>query len=134
VPIVYSHTSHGITISVEVEYLAQDRHDYGPDQFAWAYHITMRNSSDEVVQLKTRHWTITDGFGRVHKVNGEGVVGQKPRLQPGQSYAYTSGCPLPTPSGSMSGYYVFVREDGAPLKVIIPAFSLDLPDPGRVLN
>ncbi len=130
----YSHTSHGITVSVEVEYLTSDRHDYGEDQYAWAYHITLRNSSDEVVQLRTRHWTITDGLGRVHKVNGEGVVGQMPRLQPGGSFRYTSGCPLPTPHGTMSGHYVFVAEDGTPLKVVIPTFSLDLPDPGRVLN
>ena len=130
----YSHTTHGITITVEVEYLSEDRHDYGPDQYAWAYHITMRNSSDEVVQLRTRHWTITDGLGRVHRVDGEGVIGQKPRLLPGKAYAYTSGCPLPTPHGTMSGHYVFVTEDGTPLKVIIPEFSLDLPDPGRVLN
>lgn len=131
---IYSHTSHGVTVEVEVEYLPQDTHDYGPDQYAWAYHITMRNSSDEVIQLRTRHWTITDGFGRVHLVNGEGVVGQKPRLQPGDIYEYSSGCPLPTSSGSMSGHYMFVREDGAPVKVIIPAFSLDVPDAGRVLN
>ncbi len=131
---IYSHTSHGVTVEVEVEYLPQDVHDYGPDQYAWAYHITMRNSSDEVVQLRSRHWTITDGFGRMHKVNGEGVVGQKPRLRPGEIYEYSSGCPLPTSSGSMSGHYIFVREDGAPLKVIIPAFSLDMPDAGRVLN
>jgi ApaG protein len=130
----YSHTSHGITVEVEVEYLAPEVHDYGPDQYAWAYHVTLRNSSDEVVQLRTRHWTITDGFGRMHKVNGEGVVGQKPRLRPGEVYEYSSGCPLPTSSGSMSGHYMFVREDGAPLKVIIPAFSLDVPDAGRVLN
>ena len=133
-PMFYSHTTHGITISVEVEYLSDGRHSYGPDQYAWAYHITMRNSSDEVVQLRTRHWTITDGLGRVQTVDGEGVVGQTPRLHPGKAYSYTSGCPLPTPHGTMSGHYMFVTEDGTPWKVIIPEFSLDVPDPGRVLN
>lgn len=130
----YSHISHGITVMVEVEYLTQDRHNWGPENHAWAYHISLRNSSDEVVQLRTRHWVITDGLGRIHRVDGEGVVGQTPRLNPGQTFTYTSGCPLPTPHGTMAGHYVFLREDGAPLKVVIPTFSLDVPDPGRVLN
>ncbi len=129
----YQHTSNAVTVSVVVEYLPRDEHgDQG--RHVWAYHITLKNTGPFTVQLKTRHWTITDGLGRVQEVDGPGVVGQTPVLRPGGDYSYTSGCPLETDSGAMSGYYMFEREDGVPLKVVIPAFSLDLPDAKRVLN
>ena len=130
----YQHISHDIIIRVEVDYVPHDEHSHGKDQYVWAYHITMENGGQDTVQLRTRHWSIMDGRGQVHLVEGEGVVGDKPVLKPGQSYTYTSGCPLPTPSGSMSGYYMFRRDNGQNLKVIIPTFSLDLPDSRRVLN
>lgn len=130
----YQHTSHDITIRVEVEYIPPDEHSHGDKRHVWAYHITMENGGDEIVQLKTRHWTIMDGLGHLDYVNGPGVVGETPTLRPHESYTYTSGCPLNTRSGSMSGYYMFEREDGRPLKVIIPTFSLDLPDAARTLN
>ena len=129
----YQHTSNAVTVSVEVEYVPQDEHD-DPDRYVWAYHITMHNNGAMTVQLKTRHWTITDARGRIQEVDGPGVVGETPVLEPGGTYTYSSGCPLETTSGAMSGYYMFEREDGLPLKVTIPAFSLDLPDTKRVLN
>jgi ApaG protein len=129
----YQHTSHGVTVRVEVDFIPQDKGS-GNERYLWAYHITLINGSDETVQLKTRHWTIVDALGRVQTVDGPGVVGETPVLKPGQAYTYSSGCPLSTPSGTMSGHYMFETPDGRPLKIIIPAFSLDLPDARRVLN
>ena len=129
----YHQTSNGVSVSVEVEYIPRDEHD-DEGRYVWAYHITMHNQSPMTIQLKTRHWTITDARGRVQHVDGPGVVGETPVLAPDATYDYSSGCPLETSSGAMNGYYMFEREDGLPLKVMIPAFSLDLPDVKRVLN
>lgn len=130
----YSQTTHGITVQVDVDYVPPSDHGHGAGRHVWAYHIRLTNGSDETVQLRTRHWDITDATGRVQVVDGEGVVGETPVLEAGQSYSYSSGCPLTTPSGTMSGWYMFERGDGAWIKVLIPAFSLDLPDARRVLN
>ena len=129
----YQHTSNDIIVRVEVDYVPPEDHE-GDTRYVWAYHITLINRGSFIVQLKTRHWTITDERGHVEYVNGPGVVGETPVLKPDASYSYSSGCPLPTPSGAMSGYYMFEREDGVPLRVIIPAFSLDLPGAKRTLN
>ncbi|MFT4075021.1 MAG: Co2+/Mg2+ efflux protein ApaG [Asticcacaulis sp.] len=131
----YQHTSHDITVRVEVDYVPPENNKRASDmRHVWAYHITMINTGDDTVQLKTRHWTIMDARGQVEHVNGPGVVGETPVLAPGQTYSYSSGCPLNTSSGSMSGYYMFEDEDGRPLKIIIPTFSLDLPNARRTLN
>jgi ApaG protein len=131
----YQHTSHDITVRVEVDYVPPENHRRASDmRYVWAYHITLINTGDETVQLKTRHWTITDALGHAEYVNGPGVIGETPVLKPGQSYSYSSGCPLSTSSGTMSGYYMFETEEGRPFKVIIPTFSLDLPDAKRTLN
>ena len=80
------------------------------------------------VQLRSRHWRITDARGMVNHVDGEGVVGETPVLRPGESHDYVSGCPLSTPHGTMEGFYTFVREDdGQPLEVRIPFFPLAAP-------
>ena len=86
------------------------------------------------MQLKTRHWRITDASGRVQEVRGAGVVGEQPRLEPGQSFEYTSGVPLPTPSGFMAGSYRMVTDKGEPFDIEIPAFSLDSPGTKRTIN
>lgn len=135
----YQHTSHDITIRVEVDYVPPDEHNHAPEtrhdmRHVWAYHITLMNGGDETVQLKTRHWTIMDARGQVEHVNGPGVVGETPVLRPHDTFSYSSGCPLSTSSGSMSGYYIFETGEGRPLKVIIPTFSLDLPNARRTLN
>ncbi len=86
------------------------------------------------VQLMARRWTITDGHGHVEEVRGPGVVGEQPVIEPGASYAYASGCPLSTDSGSMVGAYYMTDADGRSFEAEIPAFSLDTPDARRVLN
>jgi ApaG protein len=102
--------------------------------FFWAYTIDITNLGNETVQLKTRHWRITDALGRLQEVKGAGVVGEEPVLKPGESFEYTSGVPLPTPSGFMAGTYGMVTTDGAPFDIDIPAFSLDSSYAERTIN
>jgi ApaG protein len=102
--------------------------------FFWAYTIDIANHGDDTVQLKTRHWRITDALGRLQEVKGPGVVGEEPTLKPGESFEYTSGVPLPTPSGFMEGSYGMVTTAGDRFDIEIPTFSLDSPTEGRTLN
>ena len=102
--------------------------------FFWAYTITLTNLGRETVQLKTRHWRITDAQGRLQEVRGAGVVGEEPVLKPGENFEYTSGVPLPTASGFMAGRYQMVSESGERFEIDVPTFSLDSPDGKRVLN
>ena len=118
--------SEGITVRVAVNFLPeQSRIEAG--KWFWVYHIRIENDSDQPAQLVTRHWRITDGRGMVNLVEGEGVVGETPRLLPGQSHDYVSGCPLTTPMGSMAGHYMFRRDDGSLFEVAIPFFPLAAP-------
>lgn len=105
---------------------------YLPDQSApsqgvhsFAYTITVTNTGEVPAQLISRHWHITDANGQLEQVKGLGVVGQQPLLKPGESFQYTSGCRLRTPSGTMHGSYFFVAEDGHRFDVEIPMFVLD---------
>lgn len=123
-------TTDGVTVRVSVSYLPEQSEPERGRWF-WAYHIRLENEGDETVQLLTRHWVITDGRGARHSVEGEGVVGEQPVIEPGASFDYVSGCPLATPSGSMQGNYRMVREDGTVFDVEIPRFSLFAP---AVLN
>ncbi len=116
----------GITVRVAVNFLPEQSH-IAAGRWFWVYHIRIENHSDQVVQLLTRHWKITDGRGTVNHVDGPGVVGEQPVLHPGQSHDYVSGCPLTTPTGSMEGAYEFHREDGATIKAAIPFFPLTAP-------
>jgi ApaG protein len=102
--------------------------------FFWAYAITLTNLGRETVQLKTRHWRITDAQGRLQEVRGAGVVGEEPVLEPGEKFEYTSGVPLPTPSGFMTGSYGMVSASGEQFDIDIPAFSLDTPQRERTIN
>ena len=95
------------------------------NKFVWAYTITIANYGPEPVKLLTRHWIITDAMGHRQEVQGPGVVGEQPRLGPSDSFSYSSGCPLPTPSGLMVGSYGMVTDAGEHFDVAIPAFSLD---------
>lgn len=116
----------GITVRVAVTFLPeQSRIEAG--KWFWVYHIRIENGSDQAVQLLTRHWRITDGRGMVNLVDGEGVVGEQPLLNPGQSHDYVSGCPLSTPLGSMEGHYTFRRADGGFFEAKIPFFPLAAP-------
>ncbi len=123
-------TTDGVTVRVSVSYLPEQSEPERGRWF-WAYHIRLENEGAESVQLLTRHWIITDGRGARHSVEGEGVVGEQPVIEPGASFDYVSGCPLATPSGAMQGSYQMVREDGAVFAVEIPRFSLFAP---AVLN
>ncbi|PZQ59934.1 MAG: Co2+/Mg2+ efflux protein ApaG [Sphingomonas taxi] len=119
-------TTDGVTVRVSVSYLAEQS-EPGRGRWFWAYHIRIENGGAGPVQLLTRHWIITDGRGARHTVEGEGVVGEQPLIQPGGSYDYVSGCPLATPSGAMQGSYRMVAEDGRMFDVAIPRFALLAP-------
>jgi ApaG protein len=103
-------------------------------EYFWSYTIVITNSGTETVQLRTRHWIITDATGRKQEVRGEGVIGKQPVLAPGERFEYTSGVPLPTASGFMTGRYQMVSESGERFEIDVPTFSLDSPDQKRVLN
>lgn len=130
---MYRTVTRQIAVRVEPFYL-DDRSEPAENRYVWAYRITIDNQSEDFVQLLSRHWRITDAAGRVEEVQGDGVVGEQPELNPGDSYQYTSGCPLTTPSGIMSGRYTMRNEHGETFDVAIPTFSLDIPDRTRTVN
>jgi ApaG protein len=130
---LYSETTKSITVTVKPVYL-EDQSSPDRNHFVWAYHVRIENKGGETVQLRRRHWRITDALGRVNEVRGPGVVGEQPVLQPGQSYEYTSGTPLSTPSGIMVGSYEMETGDGRSFAVAVPAFSLDSPHQPVRLN
>ena len=123
---MYAESTKGVTVTAQPIYL-EEQSSPGEHRFVWAYQIRIENQSPETVQLLTRHWRITDAQGRVQEVRGDGVVGEQPILEPGQTFEYTSGCPLSTPSGFMVGSYGMVTAEGGIFDVAIPAFSLDSP-------
>jgi ApaG protein len=114
------------SVSAVPHYLAEQSAP-DEDQYVFAYTITIRNTGAVAGQLLSRHWIITDAEGQVHEVRGEGVVGEQPVLEPGQAFEYTSGCPLPTPVGTMKGSYQCLAADGTPFEVLIPEFVLSMP-------
>ena len=126
----YTHTRHSVRITVNPVFL-ENQSIPEDNQFLWAYHVRIENLSKEDLRLKKRHWTITDALGRIQEVCGDGVVGEQPVLRPGESHDYVSGCPLPTPSGTMEGQYRFVREDGTTFLAEIPRFTLVAPATAR---
>ena len=130
---MYSEITSSIRVSVEPFYVADQS---APDEGRWVfgYRVRIENEGGESVQLLTRHWKITDGRGRVVEVKGEGVVGEQPLLEPGEAFQYTSGTPLPTPTGIMAGSYQMVTNTGERFDVTIPAFSLDAPGVRRAVN
>jgi ApaG protein len=130
---MYTETTRSIRITVRPVYL--DQHS-SPDEnhYVWAYHVRIENVGGETVQLRNRHWRITDALGRLQEVRGPGVVGEQPVLAPGESFEYTSSCPLATPSGFMVGDYEMETKNGESFLVQVPAFSLDSPQPPIRLN
>ncbi len=130
---MYEAVTHGVRVRVTPQYLEEES---SPDEarYVWAYTIDIVNEGSETVQLRTRHWRITDATGRTEEVRGPGVIGQTPVLEPGASFRYTSGCPLATPSGIMVGSYQMTTEAGERIDVKVPAFSLDSPHTMRSLN
>ena len=123
---MYSETTRSIKVTVRPIYLEQHSSP-GDGHFVWAYHVRIQNDGAETVQLRNRHWKIIDSQGRLQEVRGPGVVGEQPVLTPGDSFEYTSSCPLPTPSGFMVGDYEMQTNGGESFLVQIPAFSLDSP-------
>jgi ApaG protein len=119
-------TTRSIRVSVVSEY-APDRSSPHQQQWFFLYTITIANEGQETVQLLARHWIITDGNGHVEEVRGPGVVGQQPVLAPGQSFTYTSGCPLRTPFGTMQGRYQMTLRSGESFDVEIAPFTLSEP-------
>lgn len=130
---MYSKTTRSITVTVEPFYL-DEQSSPEENHFVWAYRVRIENNGPETVQLLRRHWKITDGFGRLQEVQGAGVVGEQPVLKPGDSYEYSSGTPLPTPSGIMMGTYHMETQTGEPFDIAVPAFSLDSPHETVRLN
>jgi ApaG protein len=130
---MYTATTRAIEVTVRPQYLP-DQSDPEKSQFVWAYRVRIENKGTETVQLRSRHWKITDGLGRLQEVRGPGVVGKTPRLRPGDAFEYTSATPLATPSGIMGGTYQMVSESGENFDIEIPTFSLDMPSTERRLN
>lgn len=130
---MFTAVSHEIVVSVEPSYLPEES-DPDEHRYVWSYRVVISNHGRRAVQLITRFWEITDANGIRRTVTGPGVVGQQPIIEPGEAFEYTSGCPLSTPSGIMSGSYRMVDDRGTALDVIIPAFSLDSPVAARTLN
>jgi ApaG protein len=131
---MYRATTRSIEVQVTPRFLSE-RSSPENGYYFWAYTIEITNHSTATVQLKTRHWMITDAHGRLQEVKGAGVVGETPVLEPGKSFEYTSGVPLPTPSGFMTGTYgMVVPTSGEGFDVQIPAFSLDSSEARRTLN
>ena len=129
----YEAQTSGVLVRVRPQYLP-DQSEPDERRWVWAYHIEVQNRGQVTVQLLARHWIITDATGRVEQVQGPGVVGEQPVLNPGEQFRYTSGCPLPTSSGVMAGSYRMATSDGREFDVEIPAFSLDVPHASRVVN
>jgi len=121
---MYRAVTRNIEVVVTPRFIA-DRSSPENNYFFWAYTIAITNKGKDTVQLKTRHWRITDAGGRRQEVLGPGVVGEEPVLKSGESFEYTSGVPLQTPSGFMAGTYGMVSLSGEHFDIEIPAFSLD---------
>jgi ApaG protein len=129
----YEAVTRQIRIRVEPQY-SDDQSSPDEGYYFWTYTIEIANLGESTVQLRSRVWKITDANGRLEEVRGPGVVGQTPVIGPGQAFTYTSGCPLPTPSGIMAGSYQMAGEKGELFDVTIPPFSLDSPFTVRRVN
>jgi ApaG protein len=126
----YTETTRSIRVSVRSFYLT-DQSRPADNHYVWAYRVRIENLGTVSVQLLRRTWNITDSQGRTQTINGEGVIGQQPVLDPGEHFEYTSGTPLDTPSGFMSGLFHMVNSGtGEAFDIRVPAFSLDSPHSG----
>lgn len=130
---MYKAVTRGISVTVTPRFVPEES---SPDEerYFFAYAVEIINLGIDRVQLRSRYWKIIDGRGQVQEVRGAGVVGKQPVLGPGESFSYTSGCPLTTPNGTMHGHYTMVEPSGDTFEVEIPAFSLDVPQGKRVVH
>lgn len=129
----YTAETRGIRVSVRPFYL-DSQSEPDENRYVWAYKVQIKNTGAEIVQLRNRYWRITDARGAVKEVRGAGVVGEQPVLRPGETFEYTSGTPLSTESGIMTGVYEMHTAAGEIFEAEIPAFSLDSPYQRRSLN
>ena len=129
----YERTTRGIRVLVKPAYL-DDQSDPEEGRYVWSYTITIENRGGESVQLLSRYWHISDAQGHIQEVRGPGVVGAQPVIEPGQVFEYTSGCPLPTASGSMVGHYQMRAVSGEAFEVEIPLFLLESPHERRQIH
>ncbi|MDH5670807.1 MAG: Co2+/Mg2+ efflux protein ApaG [Myxococcales bacterium] len=123
---MFEATTQGIVVSVESRYLPEHS-EPASERYVFSYTIRIVNQGKETAQLRRRHWHIMHGDGHKEEVEGPGVVGEQPRLEPGTGFEYTSGCVLRTPHGTMHGQYKMQRPDGSFFEAEIPAFSLSAP-------
>ena len=130
---MYRAMTRGIEVTVEPAF-SEERSALEAGAYFWTYTIEIVNKGPETVQLLNRHWRIVDALGKTFEVQGPGVVGEQPVLDPGESFRYTSGVPLGTTSGMMSGTYEMRTESGVLFLAEVPAFSLDTPDAIPTIN
>ena len=131
---MYEAETSGVLVRVEPQFLAKES-DPDENRFVWAYTIEIVNCSSETVQLISRFWRIMDENGLTQEVRGPGVVGKQPVLEPGESFTYTSACPLAAPSGVMVGTYSMLRIGaGEEFDIAVPAFPLDSPHQSKLAN
>jgi ApaG protein len=116
----------GVRVVIEPRFVP-DQSDVANHAYLFAYHVTIRNEGKIPVQLRSRHWVITNGEGKVEEVRGPGVVGYQPHLKPGEQFQYTSGCPLSTPVGTMHGSFQMMTDDGETFDALIEPFRLAVP-------
>ena len=130
---MYQAVTHNIQVTVEPQFVPEESN---PDEgrYLFAYSVEIANLGRAIIQVRSRYWHITDGNGRVQEVEGAGVIGEQPILHPGESFRYTSGCPLGTPTGVMVGHYQVETLEGNAFAVDIPALSRDAPFYKRTLN
>jgi ApaG protein len=130
---MYERMTKGIRVAVKPAFL-EDQSDPDDGRYLWSYTVTIENKGADTVQLMSRYWHITDAAGRVQEVRGPGVVGAQPVLAPGQTFSYTSGCPLPTASGAMEGRYIMRASTGEDFEAEIPGFVLESPHERRQVH
>jgi ApaG protein len=130
---MYERETRSIHVAVKPAYL-DDQSDPEDRRYVWSYTVTIENRGTEPVQLISRYWNITDGAGQMKEISGPGVVGAQPVIAPGETFEYTSGCPLPTSSGLMSGRYQMQAASGEAFEAEIPAFLLESPYERRQIH
>jgi len=115
-----------VSVKVKTAYI-EEQSSPAQDRYVFAYTITINNLGETGAKLLSRHWIITDGHGSKQEVKGEGVIGEQPFLEPGESFEYTSGTVMESPVGSMHGSYQMISDDDEKFDAIIPAFTLNIP-------
>lgn len=130
---MYEQETAGMVVRVEPQFLPEESRPED-SRFVWAYTIEIENRRPDAVQLMSRYWRITDENGATQEVRGDGVIGQQPVIEPGQSFRYFSAAPLAAPSGVMMGAYSMQRGNGEAFDISVPLFALESPNNARLVN